>query len=69
MSSPDANSTLTQLRNDILDGSIEPACKLSIAQLGERYAASAAPVREALSSRLATGAPLVQIRLVEAHSP
>ncbi|WP_027854139.1 GntR family transcriptional regulator [Marinobacterium litorale] len=55
MSSPDANSTLTQLRNDILDGSIEPACKLSIAQLGERYAASAAPVREALSSLAAEG--------------
>jgi DNA-binding GntR family transcriptional regulator len=54
MTAPD-NSTCEQLRNDILDGSIEPDTKLSIAQLGERYGASAAPVREALSRLAAEG--------------
>lgn len=49
------NSTYQQLRNDILDGSIEPASKLSIAQLSGRYNASAAPVRESLSRLAAEG--------------
>jgi len=51
----DNNSTYQQLRNDILDGSIEPSGKLSIALLSGRYNASAAPVREALSRLAAEG--------------
>jgi len=51
----DDNSTYNQLRNDILDGSIEPASKLGIAPLANRYASSAAPVREALSRLAAEG--------------
>lgn len=48
-------STYHQLRNDILEGAIEPSSKLSIAQLSQRYDASAAPVREALSRLAAEG--------------
>ncbi|MBV1789518.1 GntR family transcriptional regulator [Marinobacterium sp. D7] len=55
MNAPDSNSTYQQLRNDILDGSIEPSSKLSIAQLSSRYSSSAAPVREALSRLAAEG--------------
>ncbi|GGB94917.1 GntR family transcriptional regulator [Marinobacterium zhoushanense] len=55
MNAPDSNSTYHQLRNDILDGSIEPSSKLSIAQLSSRYNSSAAPVREALSRLAAEG--------------
>lgn len=51
----DDSSTYNQLRNDILDGSIEPASKLGIAPLASRYASSAAPVREALSRLAAEG--------------
>lgn len=48
-------STYQQLRNDILEGEIEPQSKLSIAVLAERYGSSAAPVREALSRLAAEG--------------
>ena len=48
-------STYQQLRNDILEGEIEPESKLSIAVLAERYGSSAAPVREALSRLAAEG--------------
>jgi DNA-binding GntR family transcriptional regulator len=51
----DNSSTCQQLRNDILDGSIEPASKLSISHLSARYESSAAPVREALSRLAAEG--------------
>lgn len=53
--SQDNHSTYQQMRNDILDGSIAPSAKLSIAQLSSRYGASAAPVREALSRLSAEG--------------
>lgn len=51
----EAPSTYQQLRNDILEGEIEPESKLSIAVLAERYGSSAAPVREALSRLAAEG--------------
>lgn len=53
--SQESVSTYQLLRNDILDGSIEPSSKLSIAQLSARYESSAAPVREALSRLAAEG--------------
>ncbi len=55
MSIDEESSTYQQLRNDILDGSIEPSSKLSITQLTSRYQSSAAPVREALSRLAAEG--------------
>lgn len=48
-------STYQALRNDILEGEIEPESKLSIAVLAERYGSSSAPVREALSRLVAEG--------------
>lgn len=48
-------STYQALRNDILEGEIEPEAKLSIAVLAERYGSSSAPVREALSRLAAEG--------------
>lgn len=48
-------TTYQALRNDILEGEIEPESKLSIAVLAERYGSSAAPVREALSRLAAEG--------------
>ncbi len=43
------------LRDDILNGNLEPSSKLQIATLTERYETSAAPVREALSRLAAEG--------------
>ena len=43
------------LRDDILNGNLEPSSKLQIAVLTSRYDTSAAPVREALSRLAAEG--------------
>ena len=55
MSETDIQTPFQLLRNDILNGAIEPSSKLSITQLTERYSASTAPIREALSRLAAEG--------------
>lgn len=55
MNDTHSSQTYLALRDDILNGSIEPSSKLQIAVLSERYATSAAPVREALSRLAAEG--------------
>ena len=55
-----ATSLYNQLRTDLLDGSLVPGGKLAIEALGERYASSQTPLREALNRLVADG--LVQRR-------
>ena len=55
-----ATSLYDQLRADLLDGSFLPGVKLAIEALGERYASSQTPLREALNRLVADG--LVQRR-------
>jgi DNA-binding GntR family transcriptional regulator len=55
-----ATSLYDQLRTDLLDGSLNPGSKLAIEALGERYASSQTPLREALNRLVADG--LVQRR-------
>lgn len=50
-----SSNAYIQLRDDILNGTLEPSSKLQIAALKERYETSAAPVREALSRLAAEG--------------
>ncbi len=55
-----ASSVYERLRDDLLNGGIEPGLKLRIEAICERYAAGNTPVREALSRLAAEG-------LVERH--
>ena len=55
-----ATSLYDQLRTDLLGGELEPASKLAIEALAERYETSATPLREALNRLVADG--LVQRR-------
>jgi DNA-binding GntR family transcriptional regulator len=50
-----ATSLYDQLRADLLGGLLEPGSKLAIEALGERYASSQTPLREALNRLVADG--------------
>ncbi len=50
-----ATSLYDQLRADLLGGELEPASKLAIEALAERYATSATPLREALNRLVSDG--------------
>jgi DNA-binding GntR family transcriptional regulator len=50
-----ATSLYDQLRTDLLDGALQPGSKLAIEALGEHYATSATPLREALNRLVADG--------------
>ncbi len=57
---PSAGSSMTaqlfdRLRNDVLNGNLQPGQKLKIETLREQYAVGASPVREALSMLTAEG--------------
>ena len=50
-----ATSLYDQLRRDLLGGELEPGSKLALEALGERYEASATPLREALNRLVSDG--------------
>jgi DNA-binding GntR family transcriptional regulator len=50
-----ATSLYDQLRGDLLGGELEPASKLAIEALAERYETSATPLREALNRLVSDG--------------
>jgi len=50
-----ATNLYDQLRADLLGGELEPASKLAIEALAERYATSATPLREALNRLVSDG--------------
>ena len=50
-----ATSLYDQLRSDLLDGALLPGSKLAIEALGERYATSPTPLREALNRLISDG--------------
>lgn len=64
-----ADSVLTQIRLDILNGQLEPGARLGFSDLGARYAVSTGVLREVLprlvEQGLATSEPQLGFRVIE----